>query len=188
MLAFVVAACSSGEVRSASSEAAQGVVAKNGDSGMLTVSPDAASPWDAGGDDAAVFGCASPDDCWTHLTAAEGGVVPAVVCCVGHFCILGQAAAMVTCTNPDAQIIKASNYDQSCAADSDCVAVAVGNFCNADTERCPSAAINAAALSQYQADFDKTQAAMCLAESSCGGSSSSPCCRQGACQFGVDCN
>ena len=187
MLPFAIAACSSGEVRSASSDAAQGAVGKNSDSGMRTVSPDAASPSDA--NDASVFGCASQQDCWNHLSAAPsvGGVVPQVVCCINHVCILGKAAVTVTCPNPDGEIIQASNYDQSCTNDSDCAPVAVGDFCDPTAGTCPNAAINKDALSQYQADVAKTQAAMCGTVTGCPGYSFSyagPCCRQGKCQFG----
>jgi len=48
--------------------------------------------------------------------------------------------------------ILASNYDQSCSFDRDCVAVAEGDLCAAQLCWCPSNAINQSALAQYQDD------------------------------------
>jgi hypothetical protein len=56
-------------------------------------------------------------------------------------------------SSPDSNCsIVASNYDQSCAADGDCVAVAEGDVCADSLCWCPSQAINQRALSQYQTD------------------------------------
>jgi hypothetical protein len=44
-------------------------------------------------------------------------------------------------------VILASDYDQSCAADSDCVAVIVGELCDC---LCAMAAINKAELTKYE--------------------------------------
>jgi len=126
--------------------------------------------------------CASPQDC------IDFSVGPAVSCCINKACIYGQAAIdAVPCTDADVQIILASNYDQSCQADSDCVAAAEGNFCIAGAGNCPSSAINKSAYSQFQADVAKTNASICRAVSSCG-AEFGPCCRNGLCQMGTECS
>jgi hypothetical protein len=56
-------------------------------------------------------------------------------------------------------MISASNYDQSCAADSDCVGVAAGNYCGSNpTCNCGgfTDAISAGVLTQFNADVAKT--------------------------------
>jgi hypothetical protein len=126
--------------------------------------------------------CAIPQDC-THFS-----VGPLVSCCINNACIYGQAAiGAVPCTDANVQLILASNYDQSCQTDSDCVAAGGGNFCLAGAGNCPSSAINKSAYSQYQADVAKTNASICRAFSSCG-NESGPCCRNGLCQMGTECS
>ncbi len=126
--------------------------------------------------------CAIPQDC------IDFSVGPAVSCCINKACIYGQAAIdAVPCTDADVQLILASNYDQSCQTDSDCVAAGEGNFCIAGEGNCPSAAINKSAYSQYQADVAKTNASICRGVSSCG-AESGPCCRRGLCEMGIECS
>jgi hypothetical protein len=161
MLSVAVAACTSDSVRSTPSDAPSGADA---------------------GSDASTIACASPQDCVIHL-----GAGPAVFCCIDHICILGQAAETEICDDPDAQVIQASKYDQACTTDSDCVEVGVGNFCYPGADNCPNAAINNGALSQYQADVAKTQAAVCGGLSGCP-ADIGPCCRQGTCQMGGACS
>jgi hypothetical protein len=56
---------------------------------------------------------------------------------------------------PTCGFIRTSDYDQSCKADSDCVAVSQGNFCNPTTcTNCLNGAISAHAQTQYQTDFE----------------------------------
>jgi hypothetical protein len=50
--------------------------------------------------------------------------------------------------------ISASNYDQSCTTDADCVAVYQGEVCSTECS-CPNAVINQRALAQYWTDFSK---------------------------------
>jgi hypothetical protein len=50
--------------------------------------------------------------------------------------------------------IKASDYDQTCATDTDCAAVTEGDLCT-PTCQCGNAAINVSAAAQYEADFEK---------------------------------
>jgi len=110
-----------------------------------------------------------------------------VACCINTTCIYGQAAIdAVPCTDADVQLILASSYLQSCATDSDCVAVGEGNFCIAGARNCPSAAINKIAYPKYQADIAKTNAAICQAFTGCG-AEFGPCCRRGSCQMGSGC-
>jgi len=52
--------------------------------------------------------------------------------------------------------ISASDYNQSCASDSDCVGVTDGDFCGTGTcINCINAAIGVSAVSQYKGDFAK---------------------------------
>jgi hypothetical protein len=140
------------------------------------------APSDAGSADEepgyalAPYPCESPQDCAAHVVLGLQ-----VYCCIDHVCIEGHAAESLSCDDADAQVIQASNYDQSCATDSDCVAVGEGNFCYPGAGRCPSAAIRASASGQYQADVAKTWAVACIAIGSCpawGG----PHCLDGMCQ------
>jgi hypothetical protein len=48
--------------------------------------------------------------------------------------------------------ISAKDYDQTCATDSDCVAVADGDMCGAVCGVCPNAAVNAKVANQYSLD------------------------------------
>jgi hypothetical protein len=88
MLAIALAACTSGRGSAASSDAAYAA--------------------DAEGQDAAIFACASLVDCQSHF---PGG--PYVFCCIDNACVYGPSAEAIPCADASAQLIKASNYDQS---------------------------------------------------------------------------
>jgi len=103
--------------------------------------------------------CTTVQDCQTVANDA--------VCCVQERCLAGASAMNVSCPDPEVQLIKASNYDQSCVADSDCVAVAVGNFCIPGAGNCANAAINKSAQTRYQSDVANTNAAFCSAPGNC---------------------
>lgn len=136
---------------------------------------------DAAGKNASVTACGSPQECINF------GVGPAVSCCIDKACIYGQSAVdAVPCTDADVQLIQASSYDQSCKADTDCIAVGEGDFCFAGAGNCPNAAINKSAYARYQADVAKTNAAVCQALSGCG-LEFGPCCLSGTCHMGGSC-
>ncbi len=85
--------------------------------------------------------------------------------------------------------IEASNYDQSCKSDSDCVTVSVGNACEKCVFACGEnvGAINAAAIAQYTADVAMTPAGVGF----CGCPSVGvvvPCCRSGQCHADNECS
>ena len=161
MLPSALAACTSGDGRLALSDAAYSA--------------------DVEGNDASTLACSGPQDCIAHIPTG-----PAIFCCIDKACIYGQAAQAVPCSDAEVQLIQASNYDQSCTTDSDCVAVGQGNFCLAGAGNCPTAAIRKSAYARYQADVAKTQAAVCSALSSCT-ASFGPCCRHGTCQMNLNC-
>jgi hypothetical protein len=101
---------------------------------------------------------------------------PGAQCCLDQVCADGQS-----------MIVQASDYDQSCAVDSDCVAVSEGNACYPCALGCTNAAIRAAAYAQYQADVARTFAfapggcqAVCLGRRN-------PCCRAGRCRADSEC-
>jgi hypothetical protein len=134
------------------------------------------------GKDALAAACASPYECINF----SGG--PLVSCCIRSACIYGQNAIdAFPCTDADVQLIQASNYDRSCAVDTDCIAVGEGNFCVVGAGDCPTAAISKSAYARYKADVAKTNAAFCRAISSCGSGVPGPCCRNGSCQVGAQC-
>lgn len=127
--------------------------------------------------DESVVACQGPQDCRLHFTS-----VAAVWCCVDRRCVFGQSAEdAVHCTDASPQVIQASNYDQTCQTDSDCIAVAEGEFCQ-PRAYCPSATISKSASAQYWADVGKTNAALCdYIISGCLGGIGTPCCRSGKC-------
>ena len=135
---------------------------------------------DSGEGDAPTYPCTTPRDCPSQVGLQ-------VHCCVDGRCIYGDQAAASMCTDPNAEFIDASTYDQSCQIDSDCVGVAVGDFCHPNAG-CPNAAINQALLAQYQADIAKTYGGgSCTALSSCL-LTIGPCCRHGVCQMNTGCS
>jgi hypothetical protein len=153
--------------------------------------------------------------CTTLLdSGAEGGLTPGAAACVaaGGQCVQGVAfcgpvgpgataascldtgLTMLCCAvNPDGGCaeIQASNYDQSCTVDSDCVEVSVGNPCQACDFICNQSvgAINVGANAQYTADVAKTAAGVgdcgCPAEV---GNRVGPCCRSGQCHADSACS
>jgi hypothetical protein len=115
------------------------------------------------------------------LSAGACGPVGAV-CCLHVLC---AADATV-------QLIRASDYDQSCAIDSDCVEVHFGNACSCDLScQTMSAAINKGALPHYTADVAASPNVTC----GCGAQAPvpvdavpAPCCVGGTCQFTSQCS
>ncbi len=79
--------------------------------------------------------------------------------CAMSLTLCGHDEAVVPCSDANVQEILASNYDQSCKTDTDCVAVSEGNACYPCTLACQTAAINVNALPQYRADVAKTTGA-----------------------------
>jgi hypothetical protein len=105
----------------------------------------------------------------------------------GAFCCLEEPAA---CTTPQgAALIKASNYDQSCQTDADCVAIGEGDACVACTIECKSAAIRRDALADYQDDIEKlgpTIDPRIRVECNCL-EVKGPCCVEGECRADEHC-
>ena len=138
--------------------------------------------------------CATAQDCLGLPVTITNG--EAVTCCINQTCIFGQAAndaaAALSCADAAAQLIQAASYDQSCETDSDCIAVAEGDFCFIGNPSCTSATISKSAYSRYQADVSKTNVAICRQESSCpcfpGRNCPGPCCRGGLCRVGTECS
>jgi hypothetical protein len=134
---------------------------------------------EAGDDGSVVTACATAQDCSGLFFSSSS---PA--CCTDHACTVDTPD---DCTDANMQLIEASNYDQTCTADSDCVAVGEGNFCYAGSLNCQnSAAINKSAYAQYEADIAKTRGASCFAPDNCT-LQFGPCCQSGTCQMGSQC-
>jgi hypothetical protein len=135
--------------------------------------PDVAST-DGADMDASASTCSSPQDCPNHFG-------PQLYCCVNHACAIDEPDA---CADGGEQPIVASNYDQSCTTDMDCVAIGEGNACSI-IGPCSSAAINkGAAYSKYQSDIANTP---CFGISGCP-AELGPCCRHGVCQMNDGCS
>jgi hypothetical protein len=129
--------------------------------------------------------CSTAQDCAGGFTELNSGSSDAF-CCVQEQCLVGQAALDVACADPEVQMIQASNYDQACRVDSDCMAISVGNFCIPGATNCPNAAINQSSKAHYLADVANTNAAFCSAPGNCSaavvcGGSTGPWCVNGAC-------
>jgi hypothetical protein len=97
----------------------------------------------------------------------------------------GSAEAPEVDTGPPG-FVNTSDYDQSCATDTDCVSVTDGNICHPSASQCPNAAISMSAFAQYQADVDRALR-YCNDPGSCGFVSPA-CCVGGKCQVGNQCS
>lgn len=87
-----------------------------------------------------------------------------------------------TADGPSCSPVLASDYDQSCTLDSDCVAVGEEPQCPAAGCECPSAAVNKGVVMQYQAALARASA-IHVPRSGCScACESAPLCRGGRCQ------
>jgi hypothetical protein len=128
---------------------------------------------------APVIACTSVNDCQLPQYP--------MFSCLDRVCAFSDGTtSIVDCTDAKPQLIEASNYDQSCKTDSDCVAVSEGNACAPGFLNCPSVASNVDAMPQYNADVAMTNAAICVWFGDCA-LSLPPCCRGGTCQTGGQC-
>jgi hypothetical protein len=75
---------------------------------------------DAGGDVRAPVACSGPGDCVAASLAST-------FCCMDKACVFDPPG---DCSDASAPPIQASNYDQTCGKDSDCIAIAEGIACN----------------------------------------------------------
>jgi hypothetical protein len=86
--------------------------------------------------------------------------------------------------------IHASDYDQSCSTDTDCVAISANDSCRLCALGCTNEAINVGALARYQSDIGETTATLSDARLACAGDcvvNPPPCCMGGKCQVGLQC-
>ena len=111
-------------------------------------------------------------------------------------CHSGKCALDASVTPPDARAIcsdagafeiRASDYDQKCAADSDCVAIAQGDACLPCVRACTNAAINKSASPQYQADIARVPAGDDGVVCNCP-PESTMCCVAGQCHADSQCS
>jgi hypothetical protein len=89
-----------------------------------------------------------------------------------------DAAPPQSCVAAD---IHASNYDQTCQTDNDCLLVVEGYACASCSVCAPLSAVNRSAISQYEADVAK------IVGPTMGGGGCAPCCGPillGCCQGG----
>ena len=79
-------------------------------------------------------------------------------------------------------ILSASDYDNSCKTDSDCVAAGSGDACSAPCEPgCKNVTINVAELPRYQADLARTPFGYCSIGCGCPVGDGTPKCIAGTC-------
>jgi|SRR5580704_685943 hypothetical protein len=130
---------------------------------------------------AAVSPSAGPADCNAAGGLCELGAVcqvpgfegcgPGGAQCCFDFCLPGAAP----------RSIEASSFDQSCATDSDCVAVGLGDACSACELLCPNAAINVGSEPQYKAYVARSAAGAPGVACACPSGPSTACCNSGTC-------
>lgn len=130
---------------------------------------------DAADDGEAAVSCAAAQECIIPLALVWGG---GVYCCIDHVCTNNLPK---TCPDGSSRPIKASNYDQSCKTDMDCVVINEGNACSL-ISNCGAAAINRNDYAKYQSDIANRP---CIGPSSCGRTGAGPCCRNGQCQWSI---
>jgi hypothetical protein len=101
--------------------------------------------------------------------AHDGGDDSEAEASIPAFCV--DAAPTQTCIAAD---IHASNYDQTCLTNSDCVLVVEGYACGSCSACAPLAAINSSAVSRYEADVAK------IVGPTTGGGGCAPCLKRPA--------
>lgn len=147
-------------------------------------------------------GCSfGPDACWTKCS---GGFTSQASCTDGNW-TLGHglfpcgpdastaseddAGASSMCTGASAKRIQASDYDQMCALDSDCVAVGEGEVCQACALACPTAAINKKDKSHYTSDVEHAKWVAPSGSTVCRCPAlHAPCCIGGTCHADTQCS
>jgi len=95
----------------------------------------------------------------------------------------GGGEADATVGGADGCVISVSDYNTSCATDSECVLIGVGNYCTQQACNCGVAYINKQSLGRYQADFASTPAARSTSGAMCNCPSYdlNGCCIAGRC-------
>jgi hypothetical protein len=108
----------------------------------------------------------------------------------------GREASVLVGSDAAACFIEATNYDQSCSVDSDCVgtgngySIQSGNYCQPMCIDCGRETINKKSLAQYMADVSKTPlgSGAFPQEAECGCPLIlAPCCMGGHCTPGDQC-
>jgi hypothetical protein len=122
--------------------------------------------------EAAVGFCLVAGDCPMHAG-------PQVYCCTDNVCGSNVPEA---CADGGEEPVVASNYDQTCTTDTDCVPIAEGNACSM-VGPCLTGLINKSSLARYQAD---TAGVPCYGLSNCI-EALPQCCMGGSCQMGSVC-
>jgi hypothetical protein len=128
------------------------------------------------------------------LTMSRTRGAVSVVAVIAAACTSGSNDPKQQCTDTSRDI-QASNYDQSCERDSDCVGVGIGYACECETVLCVTTAINASAYAQWKSDVGYAQYVSDVASypdlGACGcpvgvvgatGSVGNACCDDGTCQ------
>jgi hypothetical protein len=127
--------------------------------------------------------CSSDGLTCSYITGPPGLVSTFLTkyCCDGNRRVWGIQGGF--CPNGNTcGTIQASDYDQSCSKDSDCIGITVGDFCDAICIDCTNAAVNVSAKAQYAADLTSKNAGAALV---CPCPSGPPVtCKAGMCSVG----
>jgi hypothetical protein len=131
-------------------------------------------------------GCCSPGITCSYIAgppSASGGLFTEY-CCDGNTLQWGIEAGF--CPNGNTcGTIEASNYDQSCSTDSDCVGVPQGDLCDSSTcVNCVGAAINQSAQARYQSDLESRNSGV-AEKCACLINGPTPVCSGGICTLGM---
>lgn len=104
----------------------------------------------------------------------------------GTFCCLDATVSDAGACSSENPEFRASDYDQACTTDSDCVEIYVGNPCSCDiTCGIVPAAINKSAEAQYVTDVRNLPPIGCACQVTPPPLEGvGPCCIGGSCQFG----
>jgi hypothetical protein len=142
---------------------------------------DVGAPVEAGDDAAGAVTCASAGGQCEQGAVCEQ-IVPGACGAGGAICCLHVLCA----ADAKVQLIQATDYDQSCAVDSDCVEVYVGNACSCAIGcRTTIGPINKAAQSRYTADVANAPHVVCSCPPTLPalvGAAPVACCVGGQCQ------
>jgi hypothetical protein len=105
------------------------------------------------------------------------------LCCDGDT-LLWETESVRGCRNGNkCGVIHASDYDQTCVSDADCVAVTDGDLCDSNRCSCPSALISSRVAAQYAADY--AQKFNGLSGAGCSCPFAPPVCKNGLCGVSV---
>jgi len=105
----------------------------------------------------------------------------------GAFCCLDDVADIM-CADGHEAVVSTADYDTSCTASSDCIAVPEGNLCLDCLRVCATGFINRSSFSDYEAAILQAVGTTDASHANCNCPALSiPCCLDGKCQNTLQC-